>query len=263
MTNAAARHKLSILLKQLRLKRGLSAQSVGNLVGMSQSKVSKTENGVTLPNSRDLQVLLNALGASQSEQQRAIEVHAEILATSKVVQQPRQPQEQLESAKFCYAGSRLPTFLQSQQYATNLSVNAKCDQNTKCAEGGAANPPQSVNCRVLLTDSAVFWPANEIDTVVANCTRLIDFGDGNSRHAVRLLRESTTSIRRSIDYQISTYSPTRASVEVRLLHGPQIVPDSQAWAYVRHFFEQWACALSEAETRSLLVEFVETTRSCE
>jgi transcriptional regulator with XRE-family HTH domain len=58
-----ARVALGSILSRLRRQQGLTGQQLGALVGMSQAKVSKIENGVTTPSPHDVERLARALAA--------------------------------------------------------------------------------------------------------------------------------------------------------------------------------------------------------
>jgi transcriptional regulator with XRE-family HTH domain len=60
-----ARVALGSLLSRLRRQQGVTGQQLGRLVGMSQAKVSKIENGVVTPTARDVERLARALQAPE------------------------------------------------------------------------------------------------------------------------------------------------------------------------------------------------------
>ena len=61
---ANSRRRMAEALRELRVSAGLSTTQLANLLGWSQSKVSKTERGVTLPPPPDVEAWANATGAS-------------------------------------------------------------------------------------------------------------------------------------------------------------------------------------------------------
>jgi transcriptional regulator with XRE-family HTH domain len=62
-TQGTARIALGASLARLRRQLGLTGQQLGGLVGMSQAKVSKIENGVVTPTARDVERIARALQA--------------------------------------------------------------------------------------------------------------------------------------------------------------------------------------------------------
>lgn len=65
---------MSEALRDLRIGAGLSTTQLANLLGWSQSKVSKTERGVTLPPPSDVEAWANATRASAELNARLIEI---------------------------------------------------------------------------------------------------------------------------------------------------------------------------------------------
>ncbi|MGH3547888.1 MAG: helix-turn-helix domain-containing protein [Pseudonocardiaceae bacterium] len=68
------RRRMSEALRDLRIGAGLSTTQLANLLGWSQSKVSKTERGVTLPPPSDVEAWANATRASAELNARLIEI---------------------------------------------------------------------------------------------------------------------------------------------------------------------------------------------
>lgn len=61
--SGSAGPSLGPALKDLRVQRGLSGKRLAELAGMSQSKISRIENGLTVPSDADIARLSGALGA--------------------------------------------------------------------------------------------------------------------------------------------------------------------------------------------------------
>ncbi len=70
-------------LAKLRRQRGLTGQQLGDLVGMSQAKVSKIEVGSSVPSLQDVELIARALGASDDRVtallERAAGAHDELI----------------------------------------------------------------------------------------------------------------------------------------------------------------------------------------
>jgi transcriptional regulator with XRE-family HTH domain len=64
--SGSAGSSLGPTLKDLRLQRGLSGKHLAELAGMSQSKISRIENGLTTPSDADVARLTGALGAGET-----------------------------------------------------------------------------------------------------------------------------------------------------------------------------------------------------
>jgi transcriptional regulator with XRE-family HTH domain len=81
-TGEAARASLGAELARLRHQRGLTGQELGQLVGMSQAKVSKIENGTQTPSPSDVDAIARALGAPEdviaSLVEQAVDLGAEL-----------------------------------------------------------------------------------------------------------------------------------------------------------------------------------------
>jgi transcriptional regulator with XRE-family HTH domain len=68
----AARLAVGSTLARLRRRNGITGQQLGQIVGMSQAKISKIENGVVTPTAHDVGLLARALGASEDDVQQLV-----------------------------------------------------------------------------------------------------------------------------------------------------------------------------------------------
>jgi transcriptional regulator with XRE-family HTH domain len=79
-------------LKELRRRKGITAESLGLLVEMSQPKISKIERGVSRPKPADVQLLATALGAPADLVRELVEAAARLPpATRRSPPRPRGP----------------------------------------------------------------------------------------------------------------------------------------------------------------------------
>lgn len=72
--DAYRRDELSRLLRELRRKSGMNGRDTAMLVGFSQSKLSKIENGMLLPAFADVDALLGTLGADAEQRDQVLDV---------------------------------------------------------------------------------------------------------------------------------------------------------------------------------------------
>ncbi|WP_018351865.1 helix-turn-helix domain-containing protein [Longispora albida] len=72
-TSAARVHQIGAALRELRESTGLSGSRVAARTGISQSKISKIENGLIRPTAGETARLLSALGASEETKAQIVE----------------------------------------------------------------------------------------------------------------------------------------------------------------------------------------------
>lgn len=78
--SSEGRQKLASTLRNLRAAAGLSTTKLAQRLGWSQSKVSKTETGKTLPPPEDVEAWARELSASVSVQEELVEIATQLAA---------------------------------------------------------------------------------------------------------------------------------------------------------------------------------------
>jgi transcriptional regulator with XRE-family HTH domain len=97
--SGSAGSSLGPALKDLRLQRGLSGKHLAELAGMSQSKISRIETGLTMPSDADVARLSGALGADET-------LTRELLAEAR---RSREPANEWESGEVDLASRQQET----------------------------------------------------------------------------------------------------------------------------------------------------------
>jgi transcriptional regulator with XRE-family HTH domain len=184
------RRRLAAELRRLRETRGLSGQRLGDLLGWSQSKVAKIENGRTRPSAADVEAWAAATSASD-------EVRAELAALAESVATESRPwssrhgtlsARNLEIAQVERDATHLQNFqpavfpglLQTADYARRvismLDVAGQRDVAAAVAarvERQAALYDQGKRFEFVLTEGALRWRPGPPELVLAQLDRLV------------------------------------------------------------------------------------------
>lgn len=189
---SARRHRLALLLKQLRIDSGMSAEDLGSALGWSQSKVSKIENGRTRPARPDVALWVDRCRAPA-------ELRAEIMDLATLVgteaaswrevnrrgadeQQRARGQQQADADTILvYQSEVVPGLLQTPEYARRLLVEhsripadqvpsavvARLDRQAAVLFNG------STSVEFLITESALRWQPSDLATTLAQLDRIL------------------------------------------------------------------------------------------
>ncbi|MFD6095247.1 helix-turn-helix domain-containing protein [Nocardiopsis flavescens] len=186
-----ARKELASLLRSARLDRGLSGQELADILGWSQSKVSKIENGRTRPTADDAEAWLSACRAPEDVLRQSSElaeaalvesrhwraVHARGLRSGQAgVRSLEQRAETVRS----FQPSLVPGLLQTAEYARQ--VLSAVDLS------GKGDVPEAVAARMrrqevlydpgrrfefTLTEAALRWHPHDANLLAAQVDRLL------------------------------------------------------------------------------------------
>jgi transcriptional regulator with XRE-family HTH domain len=184
------RRRLASELRRLREAGGLSGQRLGELLGWSQSKVTKIENGRTRPSAADVEVWAAATGASD-DARAELAALAEAVATHARSWSSRHgtlASRNLEIAQFEREATSVQTFqpavfpglLQTADYARRVvSMLDVAGERDVAAAVAARVERQTVlydqgrNFEFLLTEGALRWRPGPPELMLAQLDRLL------------------------------------------------------------------------------------------
>lgn len=249
--------RLALLLKQLRIDTGLSAQDLGADCGWSQSKVSKIENGRTRPTRPDV-----ALWVKRCE--APAELRAEIMDLASLVgteaaswrevnrrgadeQQRARAQHQGEATTILvYQSEVVPGLLQTPEYTRRLllghsqvprdqvpaAVLARLDRQATVLFNG------STVVKFIITETALRWQPGDVAVTLAQLDRILALSTSPNVDIGVITREAQ-SLAKPLHSFILVRSSDAVEVQVETLTAELTVtePDDVA-AYERFFDEQ-------------------------
>jgi len=184
------RRQLLTELKRLREARGLSGQQLGDLLGWSQSKVAKIENGRTRPSVADVEAWARTTGASEATRAELVALaeststearawasrHGTLAVRNLEIGQAEQETTLLQN----FQPAVFPGLLQTADYARRvmslLDTSGKRDVAAAVAvriERQTVIYDQDKRLEFLLTEGALRWRPGPAGLMLAQLDRLL------------------------------------------------------------------------------------------
>ncbi|MFG1886472.1 helix-turn-helix domain-containing protein [Micromonospora sp. NPDC049051] len=185
----AARHELGAKLRQLREQAGLSGQGLADLLGWSQSKVSRIEQARTLPSLDDVRTALAGLRASESTSARLLELATVATSgswrNSTGVGLTRRQQDfvALEASAaeiYHYNPVILPGYMQTEEYARSVIRMAGAANEERAVEHRMARRSTMLRgdgpqYRVTLPEAVLRWRPVPVDQMAEQLRKLAEY----------------------------------------------------------------------------------------
>ncbi len=268
---SAARRRLADALKQLRLDVQLSAQELGNEFGWSQSKVSKIENGRTVPSLVDVERWLQRFGADDAIRKDLVELAAEVATQAtawrevnrrgfSARQKARGERDAEASGIAIYQSEVIPGLLQTSEYARRvLEVHSQVPSAAIPAAVLSRLDRQTVlfdetkRIEAVITETALRWRPGTATLTLAQLDRISSLATLPNVHIGVIPWEAQTSAKPLHSFVILRYPDDAAEVQVETLTAEVTVTEpDDVRLYEEFFAHQRQHAVFDTELTQLI-----------